>query len=130
MNGVEAYRREQERKAQEAREEGMRRANEIIEQNERAKRIQEQAAKGESDGLQAVSYLDPAGRKVTEFVSMTGRKNWMDQFKDPGVKVTKFVKDWPGGADLSAMHAITQDGMGNVIGEFDRRLVRMQEGKQ
>jgi hypothetical protein len=130
MNGVEAYRREQERKAKEAREEGMRRANEIIEQNERAKRIQEQARKGESDGLQMIVHHDETGREIRNFVSMTGRKDWMDQFRDKGVRIDRFVKNWPGGADLSAMHVITQDGMGNVVGEFDRRLVRMQEGKK
>jgi hypothetical protein len=107
--------------------EANRRAMEIIAHGEREKREQQAMADGKlvehvtlNPHTGAVWYRDWSGPKSA----------WMNQFKDPGVRVTKFIKDWPGGAPLSEMRTVTQDQMGRVVGEFDRRLVRLQEGKK
>jgi hypothetical protein len=96
--------REQEAREQKEREaRAMASALQIIERQER-----EKATRADSkDGLVMTVTRDDAGRAIKTFKNVGPRKVWMDEYRGPGLKIEKFVKDFPGG-DLTGLEYVRQ----------------------
>jgi hypothetical protein len=96
--------REREQREQKEREvRAMANALQIIERQKR-----DTTARADSkDGLVMNVFYDEAGRAIKTFKNVGARKVWMDEFRGPGLRIDKFVKDHPG-SDIRGIEYVRQ----------------------